>query len=295
MTPRAIPSGGGEDEEESSALPGWGLSGPGYSLALQRGLAILAAFTPERPVAGIADIARELGMHKGTTHRYVGTLVALGYLEQGRHRKYRLALGVTKLGLSTLSATRLEEHAHSYMQDLATGCGYSISLAVLDGPEVLCLDRVHSTRRRQAAGDMDLHQESRLPVHCTAMGKVLLAHLPEPEQAKLLRTLKLSRETPNTITGKQALGDEIQHIARNGMGVNDEELAAGQHAIAVPIRSAEHEVTAALAMTATTSAISLANLVEHLRSHLTATANRISARLGYRRTDEVKYAGARAT
>lgn len=289
MTPRAISPDDSEGEEgdEGSSLPGWGLSGPGYSLALQRGLAILAVFTPDRPVAGISDIARELGLHKGTTHRYVGTLVALGYLEQGKRRKYRLTLGVTKLGLSTLSATRLEEHAHPYMQDLATASGYPISLAVLDGPEILYLDRVHSTRRRHDPDDLDLHPESRLPVHCTAMGKVLLAHLLKSEQARLLRALKLSRETPNTITGKQALHDEIQHIEREGMAVNDEELATGQHAIAVPIRSSEHEVTAALAMTATTSAISLANLTEQLRPHLTATASRISARLGYSRSDEV--------
>jgi IclR family pca regulon transcriptional regulator len=249
-------------------------------------LAILATFTPERPVLGILEIAQELGMHKGTTHRYVSTLVALGYVEQGRGRKYRLTLGVTRLGLSALSATPLEAHAHPYMQDLATGCGYTVSLAVLDGPEILYLDRVHSTRRRQNPGELDLRPGSRLPVHCTALGKVLLAHLPEPEQERLLRTLKLSRETPNTITAKQALREEIQHIALEGIAANDQELTTAQHAIAVPIRSAEREVIAALAMTANTSAISLENLAEHLRPHLVATASRISARLGYRRLDQ---------
>ncbi len=289
MTPRATPpEDTGVEDGDDGPLLGLGLSGSGYSLALQRGLSILAAFTPERPVAGIADIARELGMHKGTTHRYVGTLVALGYLEQGKHRKYRLTLGVTKLGLSALSTMRLEEHAHPYMQDLATGSGYTISLAVLDGPEILCLDRVHSTRRRQPPSEPDLHPGSRLPVHCTAMGKALLAHLPEPEQSKLLRTLKLSRETASTITGKQALRNEIRHIATEGIAINDEERTAGRHAIAVPIRTAEHEAIAALAMSATTTAITLANLSEQLAPHLTATADRISARLGYRRTDEAQ-------
>lgn len=224
-------------------------------------------------------------MHKGTTHRYVSTLVALGYLKQGKDRKYRLTLGVTRLGLSALSAAPLEDHAHPYMQDLANGCGYTISLAVLDGPQILYLDRVHSTRHRQDPDELDLHPGSQLPVHCTALGKVLLAHLPEPEQAKLMRTLKLSRETANTTTGKQALREEIQHAAVEGMAVNDQELAPGQRAIAVPIRSAEDEAIAALAMTANTTTITLANLAEHLRPHLTATASRISERLGYRRPD----------
>jgi IclR family pca regulon transcriptional regulator len=68
---------------------------PRYSQSLERGLAILSCFTPKRPVLGIADIADELGMSRSTTHRYVITLLALGYLEQGASRKYRLGLRVT--------------------------------------------------------------------------------------------------------------------------------------------------------------------------------------------------------
>lgn len=82
-----------------------GLHDPRYSQALERGLAILDVFTPERPVLGIADIADELGMSRSTTHRYVITLVALGYLEQGASRKYRLGLRVTNPGMSALRAT----------------------------------------------------------------------------------------------------------------------------------------------------------------------------------------------
>src|ERR1700723_223939 len=70
-----------------------------YSQSLERGLAILECFTPERPLQGIAELADALGMSRSTTHRYVITLVALGYLRQGERRKYRLALRVTDLGL----------------------------------------------------------------------------------------------------------------------------------------------------------------------------------------------------
>ena len=284
MTSRASSPGDdqrrGEDGDGDPPTPSWILSEPGYSLALQRGLAILATFTPERPTRGIQEIAHELGMHKSTTHRYVSTLVALGYLEQGATRRYRLTLAVIRLGLSTLSATPLEEHAHPYMQALADGCGYTIGLAVLDGPEVLQLDRTHSSRPRHSPSELIPPPGSRLPVHCTAPGKLLLAHLPEPEQAKLLRGLKLTRETPSTITDKRALREEIERIAREGRAVEEEELTPGQHAIATPIRSADQTVIAALSMTAATSAITPGNLVRQLAPHLTATAERISARLG---------------
>ncbi len=88
---------------------------PRYSQSLERGLAILACFTPPRPMLGIADLADELGMSRSTTHRYVVTLLALGYLEQETTRKYRLGLRVTDLGMSALNSTGLPEHARPYL------------------------------------------------------------------------------------------------------------------------------------------------------------------------------------
>ena len=112
--------------------PAWSvpsLREPRYSQSLERGLAILGCFTPERPVLGIADIADELGMSRSTTHRYVITLVALGYLEQGASRKYRLGLRVTDLGMSALNSTGLREHAHPYLEELRQRTTYTTNLA----------------------------------------------------------------------------------------------------------------------------------------------------------------------
>lgn len=103
---------------------------PRYSQSLERGLAILGCFTPERPILGIAD---ELGMSRSTTHRYVITLVALGYMEQAASRKYRLGLRVTDLGMSALNSTGPREHAHPYLEELRQRTSYTVNLAVLDG------------------------------------------------------------------------------------------------------------------------------------------------------------------
>ncbi len=185
--------------------PAWSIPSlrePRYSQSLERGLAILGCFTPKRPVLGIADIADELGMSRSTTHRYVITLVALGYLEQGASRKYRLGLRVTDLGMSALNSTGLREHAHPYLEELRQRSTYTASLAVLDGADILYVDRARSFRRGQSRIDLDLHAGSRLPAYCTAMGKLLLANLPESEQRELLATMKLARSGPNTITSK---------------------------------------------------------------------------------------------
>src|SRR5271166_1897699 len=131
--------------------PAWSvpdLREPRYSQSLERGLAILTCFTPERPVLGIADIADDLGMTRSTTHRYVTTLTALGYLEQGASRKYRLGIRVTDLGMSAMSSTGLREHARPYLEELRQHTHYTVSLAVLDGPEILYVDRLPRRQSR---------------------------------------------------------------------------------------------------------------------------------------------------
>ena len=266
---------------------------PRYSQSLERGLAILACFTPDQPVLGIAEIADSLGMSRSTTHRYVITLVALGYLEQDASRKYRLGLHVTDLGMSALNSTSLREHAQPYLDELRRRTGYTINVAVLDGPEIVYIARSRSHRRAQQRIDLGLSLGSRLPVYCTSMGKLLLAHLPDRERRELLAEIRLERRTPNTITNKRLLQIELDRIQEDGFAVNDEELNPGLHSIAAPIRSDSREVVAAANMAAHSSMIALQDLIDHLGPHLIATADRISARLGYRRDDELAATGAR--
>jgi IclR family pca regulon transcriptional regulator len=273
----------------ASQEPAWSIPSlrePRYSQSLERGLAILSCFTPKRPVLGIADIADELGMSRSTTHRYVITLLALGYLEQGASRKYRLGLRVTDLGMSALNSTGLREHAHPYLEELRQRSSYTVSLAVLDGPEILYIDRVRSFRRGQGQVNGNVTTGSRLPAHCTAMGKLLLANLPEADQRELIASMKLTKHGPNTITGKKALREELDEVLEANFAVDDEELARDLYSIAAPVRNERRDVVAAVDIAAPSSMISLDELVDALGPHLISTADRISARLGYRRNDE---------
>lgn len=275
---------------DDESTPPWALPilrGPRYSQSLERGLAILGCFTSEHPVLGIADIAEELGMSRSTTHRYVTTLLALGYLEQGRSRKYRLGLRVTDLGMSALNSTGLREHVHPFLEELRERTGYTIGLAVLDGAEILYVDSARSWRRAERETDLGLHPGSRMPTYCTAMGKVLLAHLPNDVQGKLIAQLRLERNSPSTITSKQALRAELDRVIEDGFALNDQELRPGLQAIAVPVRDESREVVAAVGIAASPEAISLTELTDALSPHLLSTAARISSRLGYRRVDEL--------
>jgi DNA-binding IclR family transcriptional regulator len=154
---------------------------------------------------------------------------------------------------------------------------------VLDEAEVLYVDQVRSYRRGQAGSEENLHAGSRLPVYCTAMGKLLLAYLPEDEQRAVITRMKLTKRAPNTITSKGVLREELAEIKEAGFAVSDRELAPGRYAVAVPVRNDARDVVAAVSLAADSSVISLEELIDALGPHLLAAAERISARLGYRR------------
>jgi IclR family pca regulon transcriptional regulator len=273
----------------SEQEPAWSIPSlrePRYSQSLERGLAILGCFTPARPVLGIADIADELGMSRSTTHRYVITLVALGYLEQGASRKYRLGLKVTDLGMAALNSTGLREHARPFLEELRQRTSYTTCISVLDGTEILCIDRARSFRRGLTEPERTIEPGSRLPAHATSIGKLLIAHLPDGQQRDLLAELKPVKVGPNTITGKRVLRDELEQVREAGFAVNDEELSSELICVAAPVRNASREVVAGITIAARSSLITLEEMVAALSPHLVSTADRISARLGYRRDDE---------
>src|SRR5271169_2078612 len=156
-----MPRTGSNTSKQASATqePAWSIPSlrePRYSQSLERGLAILRCFTPSRPVLGIADIADELDMSRSTTHRYVITLVALGYLEQGASRKYRLGMRVTDLGMSALNSTGLRRHSRQHLEELRQRTSYTSNLSVLDGEDILYIDRARSFRRGQSKIDLGL-------------------------------------------------------------------------------------------------------------------------------------------
>jgi IclR family transcriptional regulator, pca regulon regulatory protein len=274
----------GPEDEPAPSVPT--LKEPRYSQSLERGLAILECFTPQRPERGIADLADELGMSRSTTHRYALTMTELGYLARAKRRRYRLALRVTRLGMSALAGTDLTVLARPYLEELSRRTSYTVGIAVLDGPEIVCVDRVRGARRTPGNTDLGIAAAARLPAHCTATGKLLLACLPPEALRAVMGELELSRRGPNTITGKRALAKALEEIREEGIATSDEETAPGLVEIAASVRIESGEVVVAVGMEAHTSMIDLDSLLEHLGPHLVSTADLVSAYLGYRRQDE---------
>jgi IclR family pca regulon transcriptional regulator len=246
-----------------------------YSRSLERGLAILGCFTPEQPLLGIAELAGRLSISRPTMHRYVTTLVSLGYLEQDASRKYRLGLGTIDLG-AALYATGLCKHARPELETLARRTCYSAEIAVLDGLEILLVGRVLAGTR--AAVEATL----RLPAHCTSVGKVLLAYLPSEQRAKLISEIDLVERGPRTITSKAALHAQLRDVRSEGLAIDDEELMEGSRAIAAPVREESGDVIAAVGLVTYGRVIEADELVSRFEGKLVATAERISRQLGWR-------------
>lgn len=254
-----------------------------YSQSLERGLAILSAFEPTRPLLGISDLARALGLNRSTAHRYVGTLTALGYLQQdSATRKYRLGPRVLDLGFSAINSMELPELARPHLQHLSDETGHTVNMAILDGPEIVYVERVRSSRPRQTEIDLNLHVGSRLPAYCTSMGKVLLAFLDENARAAALDATDLVGRGPNTVTNRRRLEAELDRVREARLAVNNEELAYGLRSLAAPVRVRSGGVEAAINIAVHRTMHSLESLIARFAPTLARTAAEISARAGYR-------------
>ena len=255
-----------------------------HSQSLERGLAILAAFEPGRTLLGVSELARAVELGRSTTHRYVATLARLGYLQQDEAtRKYRLGPRVLDLGFSAINSMELREISAPHLHQLAEETGHTCNMAILDGVDVVYIERVRSSRPGNEVGiELDLHIGSRLPAYCTSMGKVLLAFLPDCPREELLDRIELVQRGPNTLTERRALERELRRVRRAGVAVNNEELAYGLRSVGAPVRSQSGAVVAAINLAVHRSLGTVDELVRQFGEPLQRTARDISARIGYR-------------
>jgi IclR family transcriptional regulator, pca regulon regulatory protein len=252
-----------------------------YSQSLERGLAILRAFTPDRPWMGIADIAQALEMSRPTTHRYASTLVALDYLEQGPRRKYRLGMRAGDPGRTAVNSTGLRALPHEYLADLRHRSGCSASVAVLDGKDIVYVDRARSSLRGQSEVQARLGRGSRLPAETTAMGRAILAHLPEHEQREAMERVTARADSKQRGAAEEKLMDELKRIREKGFAIADQMHVEGQWCVAAPLHSHGGSVIGAVEVAAAKAAHSQAETITQLAPLVVRSAKDMSARLGY--------------
>ena len=249
--------------------------------SLRRGLTLLTCLGKASRPLGLSELAATSGMDKATTYRLAQTLVDTGFLTQdAATRSYSLALKILDLGFATLASMDVRTLALPYMRELADQFdGASVSLTVLDGADVLYIERIS---QRRISMNVDVQVGSRLPAHCSSMGKALLAALPPGEARERIALRPLERMTPTTITSLAGLEAELRRIGAAGYAVNDEETVRGLRSLAAAVRGADGRPAAAINVAVSAAETSLADLVAATSAAVVNAAACVSRHLGLR-------------
>jgi DNA-binding IclR family transcriptional regulator len=237
------------------------LSEPDQQSAALRALAILETVAQADGPLALAEVMAATKLPKATTHRILGLLEAAGMLaREPDGTRYAPARRLATLALAVLTNATWRAPRHAILQSLVEEIGETCNLTLLDGTEVVYLDRV------EAAWPLRLHFQpgSRVPVHCSASGKLLLALLPARERRRILAALPLSRHTAATLTDRRALEDELKRVRKERMSTDNEEYLAGTVCVAVPVESRERRIPAALAVHAPTTRMTLEQALRHV-------------------------------
>lgn len=217
-------------------------SSPGreHVRSLDRGLAVIRAFDADHPAQSLSDVARRTGLTRAAARRFLLTLTELGYVRTDG-KLFALTPRVLELGYAYLSSLSLPEIAAPHLEALVREVHESASVSVLDGPDVVYVARVPTSRIMTVAITIG----TRLPAFATSMGRVLLAALAADERERRLSALPTQPLTDRTITDPAALGRELDAVREAGYCVVDQELELGLRSISVPVRDRAGEVVAA--------------------------------------------------
>jgi len=185
---------------------------PNYPIkVLDKSLSILETLLRQGSPMSITEISEKLGIYPSTVHRMLDTLKYWGYVEQDHEtQKYQLGLKVVELGMAKLHQMDLVKEATPYLKELVSECNETVHLGVLEEEEVLYLAKEESSQTIRMVSRVG----RRAPIHCTALGKVLLAHLPEEERKKILDKKGLPRLTERTITDEKELEKELCKVKK---------------------------------------------------------------------------------
>ena len=253
-----------------------------YSIqTVANALRVLEEFRDEVEI-GVAELSRRLGLHKNNVFRLLATLEEAGYIEQELEtERYRLGLSALDLGQSFLRSRPLLDRARPFVSDLCDRTGESAHLGMLHDFEVVHVagcapDRMVVTPPRVGR---------RLPVHCTALGKVLLGCCPRGQREAYDRTLEgedsLPARTPRTIVDPNKFIEHLRTVAGHGYAIDLDECELGLGCAAAPVFDTHGRVIAALSVSAPTSRVPESELLRGVLPEVIGSAERLSRELGY--------------
>lgn len=262
-TPKAVKAHG-----DSAPRRGEGMAG------LAKGLAILEAFGPDRPMLTISEAAKQTGTSRAAARRCLLQLAELGYLV-ARDRHFLPTPRVLRLGAAYGAATTLMELAQPFLTEARDRLEESISLTVLDDGFVVFIARAEAERIVSTGFRIGV----RAPAWITAAGRALLAALSEEDLERYLESADIAARTPKTVTDRRMLAGMVEEARRLGYSINDEELETGMLSVAVPVHDSKGKAVAAVSTSTLAARVTQTEIRETFLPVLHETALRIARRL----------------
>lgn len=246
--------------------------------SLDRALQILDLFDEYTTELKMTEISARMGLHKSTVHSLLRTLQLHGYIDQDEETgKYKLGLKMLEKGQLVLKRMDIRTVARKHFEALSARTGQTVHLVIRDGKEGVYIDKVEGEKAAIRYSRIG----RRVPLHSSAVGKVLLAFGKREETEALLRDYAFTAQTPATIRDKETLLRELERVREQGYAVDNQENEPGVRCGATPIRDHTGAVAAAMSISTLTSAVD-DELFRRYLLLLQEEGKNISRLLGYR-------------
>lgn len=247
--------------------------------SVERTINILEELAKHQKGCGVTTLANEVGLHKSTVHRLLGTLMARGYVEKDIETdNYRLGIKLLLLSSAVLERMDVRNIARPYIQELSKQTNENIHLAILDGDEAVYIDKVESPR----PNSIRLHSQigKRIPLHCTAVGKILLSYLDNNQVEYIMSKKGMTKFTQNTIDNLEDYLKELGTVRSQGYAFDEVEHEEGIRCVAAPIYDRKGRVIASISISGATIYINEERMAV-LTDEVVKTAMEISYQFGY--------------
>ncbi len=242
--------------------------------SVSKAIDIMSQFTPERPIRTLHELSTSLGYPRSTVHAMLSTLESRGFIERTDENSYALGKALIPLTQSVRVNVELRDRAAPLLRELGDYCNESVYLTVLDGAYALYVYAIESSHRllaRSAVGD-------RVPLHCTSVGKAMLAYMSEDAIEHVLQETGMERFTDRTITERDALLQELEKIRSQRYSTDFSEHEEGQYCVGAPIFDARGTLIGACSISGN---IRVQTNVENFSDAVRFTAQEVSRRMGF--------------
>lgn len=253
--------------------------------SVSRALDIITLVSSKRDGLGVTEIANQIDINKSSVYRILSTMAQYGYIEQDRESgRYKLGYKFLEISSKLLESIDLRTEAKPYLKELENETNEVIHLVVYDQGEVVYIEKLEGNET------LRMHSKvgKRAPMHCTSVGKAILAHLPSSVVLDILERKGMPMHTDKTITNKDDFLKELIQVKQKGYALDLEENEWGIICIAVPIFDHLGKVAAAVSISGPTIRMKDDRL-KHLQARMKYIGRQISSRLGYRKRNESSY------